>query len=307
MEMNDLLKYTNPVNIMRGGLVRLTKAGILKDPLPIAEVHGSKMHLNIVEPGIASVLYVFRTREELEVELVKKEVKEGMTVLDVGANIGYYALLEAKLVGKTGKVYAIEPYPRNFEVFKKNISLNGYEDIIEPFPYAASSENGKSRLFLGEAANLHTLSDSAKSDSYIDVDTVKLDDFIIGKREPDFVRMDIEGYECQVLDGLGKYLSSTKKDVKILFEAHPFAYKHGNIQNLLEKLEQWSFYPKYVISAAVPVPEEFRKRGYINPLRVKENRGLYENIPMQAVKEMIAITPKVIRDVFLEKKTARGS
>lgn len=302
MEIRDLRRYLNPVYFFRGGKVRLTRAGILKDKMPIAEIHGSRMFLNVLEPGIASVLYVFRTREELEVEVVKSELREGMTVLDVGANIGYYALLESRLVGRTGKVYAIEPFPRNLQILEQSIALNGYENIVEVFHCAASNIAGRSKLFLGKAANLHTLTDALHTNEHIEVDTVRLDDFVKGRREPDFVRMDIEGFESKVLDGFGDYLSTTTKKVKIFFEVHPFAYSNGEMVSVLDKLEKWSYYPKYVISAAVPVPAEFRKRGYVSPKKILENRGLYEGISMQDVKEMITMMPKVIRDVLLEKR-----
>jgi len=57
--------------------------------------------------------------EPVETEIVKKEIKENDIILDVGANIGYYSLIFAQLIGKSGKVYSFEPDPTNFEILKK--------------------------------------------------------------------------------------------------------------------------------------------------------------------------------------------
>ena len=60
----------------------------------------------------------------------RRRVINGNTVLDLGANIGYYAIMEAK-VGSSGKIYAIEPDPRNIEILIKNLKLNKINDIFE--------------------------------------------------------------------------------------------------------------------------------------------------------------------------------
>jgi FkbM family methyltransferase len=62
--------------------------------------------------------------------LFKGIVKEGMVVVDIGANIGYYTLIAAKLVGKSGIVYVFEPMPSNYECLCKNIEVNGYTNVV---------------------------------------------------------------------------------------------------------------------------------------------------------------------------------
>src|SRR2546427_3878451 len=65
----------------------------------------------------------------LDNKVVKKIVKKGDTVLDLGANIGYWTCLLADLVGVTGRVFAFEPSPYNFQLLKKNVEMNGYKNV----------------------------------------------------------------------------------------------------------------------------------------------------------------------------------
>lgn len=86
-----------------------------------AEVQGYKMFLdskNFINLSINGVY------EPFETELVQKEIKRGDVVLDIGANIGYWTLIFAKLVGEEGRVFAFEPDPTNFALLNNNIVKN---------------------------------------------------------------------------------------------------------------------------------------------------------------------------------------
>ena len=67
---------------------------------------------------------------DFEKEVIEKQIKKGDVILDIGANIGFYTLIMAKLVGEKGKVYAFEADPTNFEILKKNVEVNGYKNIV---------------------------------------------------------------------------------------------------------------------------------------------------------------------------------
>ena len=94
-----------------------------KDGLFLKEIHGNKMYLDPSDIGLSKELLLSGTREELQTKIIKEMVKKGMVVLEIGANLGYYALIEASIIGKEGKIYAIEPVPRNFEILNKNIDI----------------------------------------------------------------------------------------------------------------------------------------------------------------------------------------
>src|SRR3989344_4906353 len=77
-------------------------------------VQGSRMQLHLDDEGISADLALDGVREPMSTKTVKEEVKHGYTVIEIGANIGYYALMESGLVGNRGRIYAIEPSPNNF-------------------------------------------------------------------------------------------------------------------------------------------------------------------------------------------------
>ena len=68
--------------------------------------------------------------EKDEFDLVKRTIKKGDVVLDIGANIGVYTVLFAEIVGDKGRVYAFEPDPKNFALLKKNIEINKYKNVV---------------------------------------------------------------------------------------------------------------------------------------------------------------------------------
>jgi len=112
-------------------------------------------------------------------KLMKSQIKPGDVVIDVGANIGYYTLLFAKLVGPQGKVYAFEPHPDNFFLLKKNVDVNKYKNIIIE-QKAVSNRAGKIKLFIDnqEKNTKHSIIQSEQTTkNSVVVESVPLDDY----------------------------------------------------------------------------------------------------------------------------------
>jgi len=165
-------------------------------------------------------------REREETRMIQKTLRPGMTVIDIGANIGYYALMEACAVTETGHVYAIEPEPCNIELLHLNVKLNGYHHV-DVFQAGLSDETGMAKLYVSEHSNLHNLLrplHAKNTDSVIDVKIYRLDDFIdeqkIDPSDISFIRMDIEGYEVKALSGM-KNILRTAKSLCLFIEFHP--------------------------------------------------------------------------------------
>lgn len=225
-------------------------------------IHGSKMYLIVNDPGLSRELLLHRTRERLQTSLTKQLLKPGMVVVDIGANLGYYVLIQASIVGKTGKVYAIEPIPRNYELLCKNVRENKYENVVETYCFAISDTCGMSKIAMTKESNLPTmLLDKAEISEYmeklldassekvLDVEIVTLDKFLENKAPPDFVRLDIEGYEAKVIKGMSGTLRNSRKGMRLFMEIHPGAFREPRVMvgGLIEALLNSGFEVKYIV------------------------------------------------------------
>lgn len=190
----------------------------------LLDIHGSKMELDLKQDqGISHDLYFYGTREIMTVKhLFESEVlKKGDVVLDIGANIGYYALIESQLVGKTGTIYAIEPVSDTYKRLERNISLNKKENI-EKFNIGASNHSSEVTMHISRFRNWSSVVNTipARFSHTENIKVYKMDDFLADKKIPNFIRMDVEGYEYAILEGLQNTLSRQKRGA-VLIEIHP--------------------------------------------------------------------------------------
>jgi FkbM family methyltransferase len=178
------------------------------------DINGYKLYAS---KGDMPLLQYYGCYEPITTNLLSKIIKKGDSVVDVGANVGYYTLLFSNLVGPSGKVYAFEPDPINFDHLKKNIELNKATNIIAE-QKAVSSHSGIVKLFLHGTDNVsHTIvKDVYKGSKCIDVESVILHEYFDGINI-DFVKIDAEGADDEIIYSMIKGLFNTK----ILFEYNP--------------------------------------------------------------------------------------
>ena len=122
-------------------------------------------------------------------------IRPGCVVLDVGANIGVYTLLAAK---RGARVFAIEADPRNLEMLRRNIRLNGLDDRVTVFPIAAGSEEGTVTLFRFKGNSGHSNLFSGTDPVQVPCKTIDSLDL----PPIDVCKMDIEGSELSALKGM---------------------------------------------------------------------------------------------------------
>lgn len=177
-------------------------------------------HRIFLDPKDSLRLSIF-PYEPLITELVKREVKKNDIVLDIGANIGYYTLLFARLVGPKGKVFAFEPDPDNFALLKKNVLVNGYRNTVL-VQKAVSNETGRTRLYLSpHTKTYHRIYNSHTDRESIEVEVVTLADYFKDqKTKIDFIKIDTEGAEGAILEGMLPLLEKNDS-VKIVTEFWP--------------------------------------------------------------------------------------
>jgi FkbM family methyltransferase len=170
--------------------------------------------------------FLFMTNHENEI-MEYFIPNEGDTVVDVGAHIGLYTLIAAKKVGPSGKVIAIEPDPENFKILKKNILLNRLMNV-EALQCAVYSTKEKVKLFLPEIEGGRTIFNTVMQDrartsteNFIEVEANTLDDILesINIREVNWIKIDVEGAELEVLKGAVNTLSSNK-NISLVIEIH---------------------------------------------------------------------------------------
>ena len=110
-------------------------------------------------------------------DIIESEIQPGDVAFDLGANIGYVTIHLAEYVGDEGKVYAIEPSPRNFELLQKTIAINGLDVIVEAEPFAISSNSGVRELNISDESNLNSFVKTKYTKDTITVNTVSIDDY----------------------------------------------------------------------------------------------------------------------------------
>lgn len=143
----------------------------------IKDIQGHKMMIDISLGGIHKNLYIFGNHEPLISKIFSEIIPQGAKVVDVGANIGYYVLLEAR---KAQKIYAFEPEPHNVELLRKNLSLNSYQDRVEVYQLAVGDRTGKALLYISDTPNWHRLINKSDTqhDKSIEVETITLNEFL---------------------------------------------------------------------------------------------------------------------------------
>jgi FkbM family methyltransferase len=139
-------------------------------------------------------------------------IQPGMTVYDVGANIGYISLMAARLNGPNGKVFSFEALPANIQRLEQNRALNQLEERISIQPAAVVAGSGPVTFFMHHSGAMGKAQGSAgREEEYqqkIEVNGLSLDNFVYGQNQPlpALVKMDIEGGEGMALEGMTRIL-----------------------------------------------------------------------------------------------------
>ena len=223
----------------------------------IVDVNGYKLLVMPDDLGISSELLMFQTHEPLTTRLLSKELKKGMICLDVGSNIGYYAVLESNLVGKDGKIIAIEPSPKNYEYLKKNLEMQNNSNV-DAFNFAAADKNGEVNFLIYKESNgCMTIPDGEKTSipgDIIKVQAKRLDTFLdeISVKKIDFVRMDVEGYEYHILNGMKKIIKNSKPMFQI--EVHSSIMGNEGTKKFLKEFQAEGYEAKYYVPRDIDLP-----------------------------------------------------
>jgi len=159
--------------------------------------------------------YLSGTSELPVQQALAEQLRPGAVFYDIGANVGFFSLLAARTVGPTGRVCSFEPVAENAAAVRENLRLNRFENA-SVFELAVGRSSGAAEFLLTDWDGGGSLSSSvvrpAEPVSRRDVRVVALDDLIPAERlpKPDVVKIDVEGVELDVIQGMAKTMAESK-------------------------------------------------------------------------------------------------
>jgi len=208
-----------------------------------ATVHLRRSGVQMILPpnwrGVGKLIYAFRDYYEPELLYLERVLSPGKVFVDAGANFGIYTLLASKIVGEAGRVISFEPSSRVFPVLRRNITLNGFKNVLA-FPIALTDKPGRARLYYHSAVGCDSLGKDAsfEPDAHAEeIGTESLDTVLkqtsVGR--VDVIKMDVQGAEELALRGANEIVSSMRPIV--IFEFFP----EGAISLGLSPNGPWDF------------------------------------------------------------------
>jgi FkbM family methyltransferase len=149
-------------------------------------------------------------------------VRSGTVALDVGANVGAYAVLLGQWVGASGRVYAFEPSPVAFRGLVRHIALNAQDGVVTPVAAAVADRDGTGDLIVADTAGESRLADGVERGRTMSVPTVRIDSFCAREGlRPSFIKIDVEGAELAVLRGARETIRRGGDALALFLELHP--------------------------------------------------------------------------------------
>ena len=197
-------------------------------------LRGKPFTVNLHDTIVSFEVMVYRRWQPLETMLYERLLRPGDRVVDVGANIGYFSVLFAELVGKNGRVLAIEPEPNNARLLRKNVEQRDLAQIVAIAQTAVGAAAGTATLYVASSGNLgdNRLYDSeerrglaaAKGRTATQVPITRVDDLTPDWTRADFIKMDIQGFEAQALEGM-RGIVSRSPELLLFTEFFPFGMR----------------------------------------------------------------------------------
>lgn len=217
---------------------------------------GKSLVLDVSRSSAQRLLWLQGERFVQERSLFSQLVRPGMVFVDVGANIGYYALMFASLLRGEGEILCLEPDPTNLLELKANVAENKLERMISVLPIAAGDEDGTMRFEPG--LNAH-----ATPTGTMEVIVKKLDSLAPAK--VDFIKIDVEGYEGAVLDGARETIERFRPT--IFLELHPRLLTRHTHKGIIQFIKQrYSKVSAYQISRGNLLRRALQNYGLVDQL-----------------------------------------
>ena len=264
---------------------------LLKKKYIQKDIYDFKMLLDVYDKGLSRTLLLFGEREIEQKFIIEKTLEPEDVILDLGSNIGYYALIFLKKINLKNIILA-EPSPINVDLLKKNLSLNGYSNV-EIHMAAISDTDSKKEFYLSEMSNLNSFHVDGKDQmnyKKIMVESYSLVSLLKG-RKINLLRMDVEGHEVSIFRSLLEYINQSGQKPSILYEPHMSKYNdENNIIEQLNKLFKLGYKLEVAASSSSDGTKKFLNKNYksIKCFKTDEKkRDIFLNISNEDALELL--------------------
>jgi FkbM family methyltransferase len=203
-----------------------------------------RVRLHPAPDPLSESIHAHGVWEPFESSVFLSLLQPGDTVVDAGANIGYYTLLAAQAVGAKGHVHAIEPDPDNLRLLNENLALNGLSNVTV-HPLALSHQEGNGALYHDprNRGDHRLYPSSGESRESLPVRVTALDTLLGELPPPRLVKIDAQGSELAIFRGMAALLNRRPPRLRIITEIWPYGLRQagGSPAELLALLREQGF------------------------------------------------------------------
>ena len=209
---------------------KLTK----KDYVIFETRSGLKIKIRVNSTDLMALTHVWMIQEYSDDDF---PINNDDVIIDVGAHIGLFALFASQFC-KNGKIFCYEPIKENYKILIENIEMNQIQNIF-PNNLAVTKETSRVKIFLNDDQSGHSM--FIQNKNFVEVDSKSLSDIFIdnGIKECDFLKLDCEGAEYEIIESLPSDLFT--KINKTAIEYHMVDTKPELLEQLINKFKQFSF------------------------------------------------------------------
>ena len=243
--LNPLFMLANPREARERELEKLLAAN---RPTAVIKLPFGKIFVDVRDIGIGKPLFLDHEYEPAETAFMQRFIQPGMVILDIGANIGYFTALATSRLKKSGVIHAFEPDPHNYSLLQKTVA-DQKTNLVQLHHCALGDTNGTVELFHSPVDNYgdHRVYGSHSGTHPSVVVPMKIGDDLlasIGTNAIDFIKIDVQGFEVQVLRGLANTIKSSEKAV-LLSEVWPSGMKSAgsSVEEFASLCESFGFAP----------------------------------------------------------------
>ncbi len=215
---------------------------IRSNNLMMTRVHGFVIGFPADDWRLAAHLTFYGPYEKGSIRAFQKRVREGMVVIDIGANIGIYSMIAGSIVGESGQVFSFEPTPEIYDILNRNLILNDIVRRVKTFPYALSDNPGKAEFGIFPTCGHNSFYFGSEVKKVIEVETTTLDICLKDIRKVDVVKIDAEGAEPLILKGMTRIVDENT-DISIFLEFAPSLLLRAGIrpEDFLDMIQSLGF------------------------------------------------------------------